>query len=262
MRYLWDFYQDYLESAGLPTRLLFRYFAGRLRLWDYASAARVEHFIANSKNVAERIHKHYRREAVVVYPPVDHRRFCPADGTFVTPGTDAPYVLLGQLVSYKRADLAIRAFNATGRKLVIVGDGGQRGYLQSIAGSNIEFCLRQSDAEVVRLLAGARALVFPGEEDFGIVPLEAMSAGRPVVAYSRGGSLETVTDCITGLFFDEPTPDSLNAAIDRLEARYGDFEPKVISDWAASFDVSVFEQRLARHIGELLGKTTVQFRNL
>ncbi|MDR0827482.1 MAG: glycosyltransferase [Desulfovibrio sp.] len=252
MRYIWDFYQDYLESAGWLTRTAFRYFAGRLRIWDYACAARVDHFIANSKNVAERIHKHYRREAVVLYPPVEHARFCPADGNFVTPDANAPYVFLGQLVSYKRADLAIRAFNASGRRLLIIGDGEQRKHLQSIADSNIEFCLRQGDAETVRLLGDARALIFPGAEDFGIVPLEAMSAGRPVVAYARGGALETVKDGITGLFFDQPTPASLNAAIDRLEARYSEFAPQAISGWAAQFDVSVFEQRLAEYIDGLL----------
>ncbi|MDR1945951.1 MAG: glycosyltransferase [Desulfovibrio sp.] len=244
MRYLWDFYQDYLESSGPVTRAAFKLFAHRLRLWDYASAARVDRFIANSLNVAGRIRKHYRREAEVIYPPVDCARFRPAGGVFSPPAPEAPYVFLGQLVGYKRADLAVKAFNASGRKLLIIGDGEEREKLQAEAGPNIRFALRCGDEETARLLAGSRGLVFPGEEDFGIVPLEAMAAGRPVLAYARGGAPETVEDGVTGLFFPEQTPESLNAGLDRLEAAYASFDPRILSERAAKFDVGVFESRM------------------
>ena len=255
MRYLWDLYQDYLESFGPVTRSAFRFSAHRLRLWDYASAARVDRFIANSHNVAERIRKHYRREAEIIHPPVDHARFCPADGVFKPAAQDAPYVFLGQLARYKRADLAVRAFNASGRKLLVIGDGEDRKNLEALAQGNITFLRRQDDADVARLLQGARGLVFPGEEDFGIVPLEAMAAGRPVVAYGRGGALETVKEGLAGRFFAEQTPESLNAALDRLEANYSDSDPEAISRWAAGFDVSVFERRLAECIEGMLEKS-------
>ncbi|MDR2504043.1 MAG: glycosyltransferase [Deltaproteobacteria bacterium] len=261
MRYLWDFYQDYLESVGAVPRLAFRFFASRLRLWDCASAARVDHFIANSRNVAERIRKHWRRDAAVIHPPVDHARFCPT--SLATAPQDAPYILLGQLVDYKRADLAVRAFNSSGRRLEIIGEGSQLPRLKALARRNIVFHGRLGDAETVRLLQEVRALIFPGEEDFGLTPLEAMSAGRPVVAYGRGGALETVKDGVTGLFFSEQTPESMNAAIDRLEANYAAFVPQVISEHAAAFDVSVFERKLTNHIEELLarwrGSSTTRF---
>jgi glycosyltransferase involved in cell wall biosynthesis len=248
MRYLWDFYQDYLESFGPVTRTVFKLFAHRLRLWDYASAARVDRFIANSRWVAGRIRKYYRREAKVIYPPVDCARFRPADGVFTPPPADAPYVILGQLVAYKKVDLAINAFNASGRKLLIIGDGEQRKKLQAAAGPNIRFALRRDDTETARLLAGSRALVFPGEEDFGIVPLEAAAAGRPVLAYARGGALETVRDGVTGLFFAEQTPESLNAGLDRLEAMYSAFDPATLSAWAANFDAEVFDRRMREYL--------------
>jgi glycosyltransferase involved in cell wall biosynthesis len=254
MRYIWDFYQDYLESFGPVTRTAFKLFAHRLRLWDYASAARVDRFIANSRWVAERIRKYYRREAEVLYPPVDCARFRPADGIFAPPPADAPYVFLGQLVAYKRADLAIAAFNASGRKLLIIGDGEQRKQLQAGAGPNIRFVLRRNDAETARLLAGARALVFPGEEDFGIVPLEAAAAGRPVLAYARGGALETVREGVTGLFFAEQTPESLNAGLDRLEAMGDAFDPAAASAWAAKFDAEVFERRMRAYLDDMLAR--------
>ena len=149
-----------------------------------------------------------------------------------------------------RAFSAPKAPNAKKRKLILIGDGAERKALEALAKGhdNISFLRRQSNEAVARLLQEARALIFPGEEDFGIVPLEAMAAGRPVLAYGRGGALETVKDGRTGLFFDEQTPESLNAAIDRLEANYADFDPQAISDWAKSFDVGIFERKLAEGI--------------
>jgi glycosyltransferase involved in cell wall biosynthesis len=254
MRYLWDFYQDYLEGSSLPMRLVFRFFAGRLRLWDYASAARVDHFIANSRHVAARVRKHYRRESAVIHPPVQHSRFLPPNGNFARTDENSPYVFLGRLTAYKRADLAVKAFTASGRRLIVIGAGEEKARLEAIAGRNIRFIPHPSDEEVERCLEQARALIFPGLEDFGIVPLEAMSAGRPVVAFAGGGALESVKDGVTGLFFDRQEPEALNEAVDRLEARYADFSPETISKWAEGFDVAVFERKLAEHINALMGQ--------
>ena len=252
MRYLWDLYQDYLQNAGFLTSMALRLFATKLRIWDYASAARVDHFIANSFNVARRIEKHYRRTAEVVHPPVDIARFRPIDGKYKSASPDAPYVMLGELVRYKRTDLAVQAFNVSGRQLVVIGDGEDAHRLRAMAKPNIHFASRQDDASVVRLLGESRGLIFPGEEDFGIVPLEAMACGRPVVAYGRGGALETVQDGVTGVFFQEQTPEALNEAVERLENNYNHFDTQTIADRAASFDVREFERKLTVYFAKVM----------
>lgn len=252
MRYLWDFYQDYLEQSGRIRRAAFSLFSQRLRLWDYASAARVDHFIANSANVAARIRKYYRRRAEVIHPPVNTQAFAPAGGLFKKPGPDAPYLLFGQLVSYKRADLAVNAFNDSGRPLLVVGEGECKKELQASARSNISFLPRQEEARVAELLSGARALIFPGEEDFGIVPVEAMAAGRPVLAFGRGGALETVREGLSGLFFHEQTPQSLNQALERFENMESEFDPAAIAAHAGGFARPLFESRMREAVERFL----------
>ncbi|WP_121068152.1 glycosyltransferase [Chachezhania antarctica] len=212
MRYIWDHYHIYRDSAGRLARLAMPHIAHNLRIWDVTSAARVDHFIANSSFIAQRIEKYYRREAEVIAPPVAVDDFRIADAV------DDHYLLAGELVSYKRPDLAIEAFNASGRKLTVVGDGEMRSRLESMAGPNITFLGRVPFDRLKAEFARARGLIFPGEEDFGIVPIEVMACGRPVVALKRGGALDYVIPGQTGEFFDSPTVTSLNAAIDRLEA--------------------------------------------
>jgi glycosyltransferase involved in cell wall biosynthesis len=209
---------------------------------DVTSAARVDGFIANSSFVARRIRKYWRREAVVVPPPVDTRRFR------VTSRHDGTFLWLGQLTRYKRPDIAVEAFTRNGKPLVVAGNGPELARLRKRAGANVTFRGWVDNADAARLLENCRALVFTGIEDFGIVPLEAMACGKPVIAYRRGGVMDTVREGVTGLFFDHPTADSLLACIQRFEAEEARFSPKRIRAWADRFD----EPRFRRSLQEMI----------
>jgi glycosyltransferase involved in cell wall biosynthesis len=246
MRYVWDMYHDYLNQSGFFIRLLMRPLVHYLKIWDYLSAARVDHFICNSANVASRIRKFYRRDAEVVFPPVAHLDFIPSDET------DDYYLMVGQLVAYKRADLAVAAFNQTGKRLVIIGDGEQLSQLRKIAKDNVELLGWQPFDEIRRRYARCKALIFPGVEDFGIVPLEAMASGRPVIAYAKGGALETVKEGVTGLFFHEQSIDSLCAAVEEFERREFEFESADMIAWAGKFSNERFRRQIVRVIEDKL----------
>ncbi len=241
MRYLWDFYHEYLNDSGFFTRQAFRLCSHRLRQWDVLSALRVDHFAANSHAVARRIARCYHRQATVIHPPVDVASFAPADGVFTPPGKNAPYLCLGQLVGYKRADLAVAACTAMRRPLVVAGDGPMRRKLEKTAGPSVRFIGHQNQEEVRSLLRGCRALLFPGEEDFGIVPVEAQAAGRAVIAYGRGGALETVAGGESGLFFSEQTPEALCEAVERFEREEGSFDPTRIAAGVRRFAPEHFD---------------------
>lgn len=215
MRYIWDHYHVYRRSAGPVSRLAMLPIVHWLRVWDQSSAARVDRFVANSRFVAKRIEKYYRREADVVFPPVAVDEFAPVAADEV----EDFYLWAGELVGYKRPDVAIDAFKRSGRRLIVIGDGPDRRKLERRArGSRIEFLGKVDFAVLKAHMARCRALVFPGEEDFGIIPVEVQASGRPVIALRRGGALETVVDGQTGVFFDEPSEAHLNAAIERFEA--------------------------------------------
>src|SRR5262245_29380600 len=223
MRYVWDLYDEYFgRSAGLPTRLLMPPVAAALRRWDRRTAAGVHHFVAISRFVADRIRRAYDRSADVIYPPVDVARFRAEE----SPGDY--YLVVSALAPYKRIDLAVEAANRLGRRLVVVGIGPEQRRLQSLAGTHVEFLGWRDDDDVAELYANCRALLFPTVEDFGIVPLEAMAAGRPVIALGKGGALETVVapgriDPPTGLFFEEQSVEGLVAAIREFEREPGRF---------------------------------------
>jgi glycosyltransferase involved in cell wall biosynthesis len=210
MRYVWDAEQDYdlslVRKAGMAM------VRSRLRRWDIESAARVDHFIANSKFVRDRIRKYYQRDADIVHPPIDTTFFKPSGR-----GRDDFYLAAGALVPYKRFDLAIKAFNKLGKHLVIAGAGPELNTLRDMASPNIEFRGWVTDDELRRLYQSARALVFPGREDFGMIPVEAQVCGCPVIAYHGGGSLETVQDGLSGIFFAEQNADHLICAIQKFE---------------------------------------------
>jgi len=203
MRYIWDQYHIYRDRAGWFTRLLMPFFAHYLRIWDAVAAMRVDHFMADSQHVANRIKRYYRRDADVVYPPVAVEDFVPAP----TSELGDYYLWCGELVRYKRPDVAIEAFNANGLPLIVIGDGEERERLEKIAKPNITFLGKAPFATLKHHMARCKALVFPGEEDFGIVPLEVQASGRPVIALARGGALETVIDGKSGLCFEAPRPD-------------------------------------------------------
>jgi len=210
-RYLWDFYYTYVSNAGWLKRRLIPPMIHRMRIWDRLAADRVDHFVANSNFIAQRIRKYYRREADVVYPCVHINEFPLAEQP------DDYYLIVSRFTYYKRIDLAVQACSRLGKRLIVVGGGEEEKRLRALAGPTVEFRGRLSDDEIKALYARAKAFLFPGEEDFGITPVEAMSAGCPVLAYGRGGVRETVLDQKTGLFFSEQTVESLMACIERFE---------------------------------------------
>jgi glycosyltransferase involved in cell wall biosynthesis len=247
MRYIWEMYPQYRRSMGPLSRAIFSLAAHYMRLWDYASSGRVDYFVANSNFIASRIKKYYGRESHVVHPPVETT----AGNIDTAPGDY--YVAIGRLVDYKRFDLAVSACTELGRKLKIIGDGPQYKALRRQAGPTIEFLGNVSDSELRACLAGSRALLFPGQEDFGIVPVEAQSFGRPVIAYASGGVLETVRGELpgmpmvedpTGIFFTEQSPASLTEAILRFEKQHTRFSPPEIRRHSLQFDRAVFKRNM------------------
>jgi glycosyltransferase involved in cell wall biosynthesis len=247
MRYLWDHYHSYKQELGPAGRFIFSRVAHSMRQWDVSTAARVDRFIANSSFVAERIARYYRRDADIVHPPVDVERFAPHRG-----GPGDYYLFVSELVGYKRADLAIEAFRDTPRRLVVVGDGAERKALEKRISPNIELLGRVSTEELARLYAQCRALIFPGEEDFGIVPVEAMASGRPVIAYRSGGAVDSVVENATGLFFDRQTVADLTDALDRFEARETRFNPEIIVGHARRFSEQAFREKFEAIVADEL----------
>lgn len=242
MRYVWDMYHDYTRGAGVLKKALMAVLLHYMRFWDQSSAARPDHIVANSGYIAKRVRKSWRRESVVINPPVE------LDAFHISAEQDDYYLCLGQLVSYKRVDIAVRAFNASGRRLIVVGEGEELESLRKIAGPNVEMKGKVPFAEIVELYARCRALVFPGVEDFGIVPLEAMASGRPVIAYGKGGVIDSVLPGVTGIFFDEQSPEALNGAVDAYEAAPERFVPDVLRAHAAGFSREKFESRLKAYL--------------
>jgi glycosyltransferase involved in cell wall biosynthesis len=245
MRYLWDMYHEYSRKSNPFVRLFMKRLIPSLRLWDIASANLVDRFITNSHYVAKRIRRIYNREAEVVYGPASIEKFLnverkPADY----------YLLFGQLTGYKRADIAIEACVKSGRKLVVAGAGKKNMKKYEKTGL-VTFKGRVSDEESAVLFSEARALLFPGIEDLGLVPIEANAAGCPVIAYRDGGALETVKENVTGLFFDEQTPQSLIAAMDRFEQNEVTFKARELFNiHVQQFSRAVFMERMRRVLDE------------
>jgi len=253
MRYVWDMYGEYFsrERTGALRGWFIERIAERLREWDVVASARVDRFVAISKHVAKRIRRHYGRSSEVIYPPVDCRRFQ------IHERIGDYYLVVSAFAPYKRIDLAIRACSELGRRLKVVGSGQDEARLKALAGPTVEFLGWRSDEEIADLYASCRAFIFPGEEDFGITPLEAMASGRPVIAYARGGALETVIGSgprPTGVFFDEQTVPSLCRAIKEVEAQLGDFDPQAARVRALEFDRPVFKTRIAQYLSQTLGE--------
>ncbi|AHV95891.1 glycosyltransferase [Paenibacillus sabinae] len=241
MRFAWD-YDTYMErqsNSGLFKRVL-KLYIQQLKMWDQRTSKNVNQFVANSSVVKSRIRNYYHRDADVIFPPINTSRFKSSSsiGDY--------YLIVSRLVSYKRIDLAVEAFNRNGLKLLIVGDGPDRKRLEGMAKSNVKFLGRLEDDEVNGLMSQCRAYIFPGEEDFGITPLEANAAGRPVIAYQAGGALDTIVPYVNGVFFKKQEVDDLLGAIAEVESYAWDVGK--IMKHAQKFDERTFMVQFKQYV--------------
>lgn len=240
-RYLWD-YESYVRQEAISPlgRILLRPVIAALRGWDRRAADEVDVYVAISDTVRARIARFYERDAAVIHPPVDLERFQ------IEESKEDYYLIVSRLVPYKRLDLAVEAFRRLARPLVVIGDGRARGRLEAMAPDNVSFLGHLSNGQVARYMARAKALILPGEEDFGVVPLEAQAAGTPVIAYAGGGALETVVEGVTGTFFAPQSAESLYDAVERFEGIR--FKPQTIRHHARGFAKRAFKERFASFV--------------
>jgi len=249
MRYAWDLQDEYLRGFSPVLRALARNMLGRLRRWDVETARRVDHFIANSQFVADRIRRHYGREAAVIHPPVDTEFFTPAPepapGT-VDAGAGGYFLVVSRLVPYKRTDLAVQACTKLNVPLVVVGDGSEAARLRAMAGPTVRFVGEVDDITLRDYYRGCKALIFPGVEDFGLVPVEAQACGRPVIAYAGGGALESVIPGESGSFFSAQTVAGLVEAVRSFDPDA--YEPAVIRRHAERFSMQRFQAEISRFV--------------
>ncbi len=245
-RMLWDWQFEYSKNKSNSFYNLF--YRHLLRIWDRSAADRVDQFVAISKVVQSRIKKYYRKDSIVIYPPVnDLSKISPETKPTVSGNQDF-YLIVSRLHKYKNIDIAIEAFNKLAHPLVIIGDGPDRRRLEAMAGSKVTFLGEQDDSTLAGYYSACKAFVMPQEEDFGITPVEAMFFGKPVLALRRGGALETVLEGVTGEFFDDPIPEALANAVRRLNDNYSKYDPVVIAKQASLFS----SERFALQIQELL----------
>lgn len=246
MRYIWNMYPAYMRRSNPAVRALFPYISNYLRMWDVTTAARVDHFVANSRNVADRVRRYYARESEVIHPPVDLDAFTRSQTD------DGFYLSVGELVDYKRVDILVDAFARMKKRLVVIGGGKDLARLRRRGGRTVTF-LGRVDFETLRAhYAACKALMFSPEEDFGIVPLEAMACGKPVIAYGAGGALETVVEGQTGLFFPAQTPEAVIAAVEAFETSASRFDGGAIRAHAERFATPVFQQNFKTMIDRTL----------
>lgn len=248
MRYCWDWHFEYLKENNILLNfkgLYIRYLIHKIRIWDKLAAERVDAWVANSTNVQKRIKKYYRKDSTIINPPVPISQINSSESI-----PDDYYVIVSRLEPYKQIDIAIKAMNENQKNLIIIGEGKDNDRLKKIANKNIEFLGWQSDQSVYEYIRNSKALIFPGEDDFGITPIEAMACGRPVIAYNKGGAKESVENDKTGIFFDEPTPEALNDAIKKLETNYLRFSPTTCIEKAKEFSeenfCNSFKQKLEK----------------
>ncbi|MEK7659455.1 MAG: glycosyltransferase [Patescibacteria group bacterium] len=240
-RYLW-------HDAGLPFKPISQFILAYLRIWDFEAAQRPDYFIASSENVRQRIKKYYNRESGVIYPPVETNKF------YISGEFKNYFLMVGRMVPYKRFDIVVEAFSKIPQeKLVIIGDGPEYKKIkiknQKLKNENVKFLGRVSDSELAKYYAGSKALIFPQEDDFGIVAVEAMASGRPLIAFRSGGALETVMEGRTGLFFDKQTADSLLEAVQKFNDK--EFNPEKIRKRAQDFNQEIFKKKIREFINGL-----------
>lgn len=260
MRYAWDWNEKYLVEQGLgeKRRLLARLLLNYIRVWDWTAADRVDHFIANSKTTQGRIKKYYRRESVVVYPPVEIAKFVNLETEFPLGNSVSKsgkyFLIVSRLTPYKKIEVAIEAMNKLGLPLIVIGEGSPKylKHLKSIAGKRTKFLGWLPDEKIKEYYRECRAFLFPGEDDFGIAPVEAMSFGKPVIALRRGGATETVIEGVTGEFFNELTIEVMADAIRRFMRKEKEYDPEEIRKRAEEFSKEVFRENFKKVIREII----------
>ncbi len=246
-RYVWDLYYDYLENTNAIKRFFMKRMIHKVRLWDFQAAQRVDHFAADSNFVGSRIKKYYRRDFTTIYPGTRINEYP------ITEMPDDYYLVVARFVRYKRVDLAIEACNQLKKKLVVIGSGGEEEErLKKLAGDTVEFLGRVSDEEMERYYSRAKAFLFPGIEDYGITPVEAMSAGVPVLAFGKGGALETVQDGKTGLYFHDQTVSGLVHFIEEFERNGVAYSRQQIHDYSLNFSDEIFKGNFTNFLKDKL----------
>ena len=250
MRYLWDQFEDYQADSSTLSKILFSAALPRLRTWDVVTASRVDRFAANSRHVQARIRQYWRRESDLIFPPIDLAEFRPNNDR------SDYYLMSGRHVPYKRFDVAIEACNGLGRRLIITGRGRDTQRLKRLAGPSIEFVDQCSRKDLARYYENARAFLMPAEEDFGIAPVEAMAAGCPVIAFDRGGALDTIVPGVSGVLFNEQSVEALVDAICSFESRQSDFDVLTIARQAQLFDTSHFKTKFTKFVWSALERRT------
>lgn len=240
MRYAWDYTHQYVkdQQLGLFGELLVSKMLHKVREWDYLAGKRVDVSLANSKTVRNRIRKYYREEAEIIYPPVDTERF------EAHPKNEGYFLIVSQLTKYKRIDLAVELFNKLGKRLVVIGTGPEEKRLKRMAAENVDILGFKSDEVVKEYLENCRAFIFPGEDDFGIAPVEAMACGKPVLGLRKGGLTETLLEGVTGEFFEEQTLESMEAGLTQLLIHEKGYKPATIAKHAARFSQAAFEKAM------------------
>ena len=255
MRYVWDMYEDYFgkDKIGFLQKLLIPPFASYLRMWDVTSSNRVDYFIANSQHVANRIQKYYRRESTVIHPPVNTDIYKKSEIS------EDFYLVISALVPYKKIDLAVEAFNKTNKSLIVIGEGPEKSKLKRLSNNNIKFVDGLKSEELYDYYSKCKALIFPGEEDFGIVPVEAQSCGKPVIAFAKGGALETVIgyngkneNKCTGIFFKDQNSELLINTIEKFENIKWD--SGFINQHAQKFSRNKFKKDLSLFIDQKISE--------
>lgn len=249
MRYAWVYEDEYCKNMKPFKKALVKILLAYMRWWDFRQVKNVDYFIANSTLVKERIKKYYKRDAVVIPPPVRCSRFS------ISEKIGDYYLAFSRLVPYKRFDIAVEACSELGKKLIVIGDGPEKERLEKLAAPCVTFLGYQNDDTVNKYVSECKALLFPGEEDFGIVPVEVMAAGRPVIAYGKGGVLDSIIDGKTGVFFKEQTVGSLVDAINQFETM--DFDPDKIREHALLFDENVFQKKIKTFVTVVVNKQMV-----
>lgn len=245
VRYAWDLYFRYLKESGLDRGIksvIAKYFLHKLRIWDLSTINRVDHYIANSHYIANRIQKVYGKTADVIYPPVDVDKFT------LSERKEDFYLTASRLVPYKKIDLIVEAFSHTNKKLVVVGNGPEMDRIKSKAGKNIDILGYQPDEVLIDLMRRAKAFIFAAEEDFGIIPVEAQACGTPVICFNKGGTRETVVNNQTGLYFDQQNISSLLSAVEKFELIQDKFEPIFIRENALKFSTVRFQQEIKQYV--------------